>query len=257
MRENRWQYVHEGAPKPYVHPLTTPQGLTLTRVSPPDHEWHRGLWFAIKFVDGDNFWEEDPAGHGVQRQIGPTRIDWVRPDGSVALHEERHVDYVDGVGVSSAAYALDWTTRLSPPPDARGGAVLLDRTPYTTWGGYGGLTIRGAADWEGTRVLLADGSEHRRPEGVPSPWADLSNDAAGITILDHPSNPRHPVPWYGASRSRVYGEGWSNFLNAALLFHEPMTLEAGDELRLRYRVVVHDGRWGAEEAGAAWRAWVG
>src|SRR5688500_1768061 len=95
MRETRWRYVHEDAPKPYVHPLTTPLGTLLTRVSPADHPWHRGLWFAIKFVDGDNFWEEDAAGHGVQRQVGPTRIEWVRPDGSIALHEERHVDHVE------------------------------------------------------------------------------------------------------------------------------------------------------------------
>ena len=44
----------------------------LTRVEPPDHPWQRGVWFVVKFVDGDNFWEElDPPGYGVQRHAGP------------------------------------------------------------------------------------------------------------------------------------------------------------------------------------------
>ena len=33
--------------------------------------------------------------------------------------------------------------------------VVLDRTPFTTWGGYGGLAFRGAGDWTDTRILLA------------------------------------------------------------------------------------------------------
>jgi hypothetical protein len=64
--------------------------------------------------------------------------------------------------------------------------------------------------------------------------ADLS---AGLAMLDHPDNPRYPTPWYAG------GAGSGNFLNAALLFHEPMTLPAGETLTLRYRVLIHDGIW--------------
>lgn len=243
-----WRYVTDQAPKPYVHPLVSPGGRTLSRVSPPDHLWHRALWFAIKFVDGDNFWEEDPP-FGRQREVAPGRLEWVRPSGEIALVEERDVA---PVALGDDAFALDWTSAITAPSGA-----LLDRTPYTTWGGYGGLTLRGADDWADTRLLLADGSEHTRPEGVPSPWCDLSGPDAGVTFLDHPDNPRHPVPWYGASRSWVYGEGWSNFVNAAFLFHEPLTLGAGDTLRFAYRVVVHDGAWDFDRAQRAWDDWAG
>ena len=151
------------------------------------------------------------------------------------------------------AFALDWTTSLRPRID-----VELERTPYTTWGGYGGLTLRGAGDWEDTRILVADGSVHRRPEAVPSPWCDLSSDDAGMLFLDHPDNVRHPVTWYGATRSRVYGtDGWSNYLNAAFLFHEGMRLGAGEVLTMRYRIVVHDGMWDVETCQHAWEAWSG
>ncbi len=236
--------------KPHLHPVMSPGGRLLTRVSPPDHEWHRALWFAIKYVNGENFWEE-PADEpfGEQVDLGGGRIEWRSANGDAVVDEQRTIDRRD-LGRSDA-YAIDWTTALRPRVD-----VTLDRTPYTTWGGYGGLTLRGSGDWEDTRILLADGSVHRRPEGVPSTWCDLGNDDAGILFLDHPDNPRHPVPWYGATRSRVYGtDGWSNYLNAAFLFHEAMTVPAGEVLTLRYRLVVHDGQWDAATCDDAWTAW--
>ncbi len=240
--------------KPHLHPVHAPNGRLLTRVSPPDHEWHRALWFTIKYVNGENFWEE-PAGEpfGEQVDLGGGRIEWRRPDGEVVIEEQRAIDRreLDPSADVGAAYALDWTSSLRPRVD-----VELERTPYTTWGGYGGLTLRGAGDWEDTRILLADGSVHRRPEGVASPWCDLSGADAGLLFLDHPGNVRHPVTWYGATRSRVDGEdGWSNYLNAAFLFGAGLRLTAGEVLTLRYRIVVHDGSWDVAMCDDAWRSW--
>lgn len=238
--------------KPHLHPVHAPNGRLLTRVSPADHPWQRALWFAIKYVNGENFWEE-PEGQpfGEQVDAGGGRIEWRTHAGEVVIDEQRLIDRRELD--RDDAYALDWTTSLRPRVD-----VELERTPYTTWGGYGGLTLRGAGDWEDTRILVADGSVHRRPEAVPSPWCDLSSDDAGILFLDHPANVRHPVTWYGATRSRVYGtDGWSNYLNAAFLFHEGMRLAAGEVLTLRYRIVVHDGMWDVAECQEAWELWVG
>lgn len=237
--------------KPHLHPVHAPNGRLLTRVSPADHPWQRALWFAVKYVNGENFWEE-PEGQpfGEQVDAGGGRIEWRTHAGEVVIDEQRLIDRRELD--RDDAYALDWTTSLRPRID-----VELERTPYTTWGGYGGLTLRGAGDWEDTRILLADGSVHRRPEGVPAPWADLSSDDAGICFLDHPDNPNSPVPWYGATRSRVYGtDGWSNYLNAAFLFHGGMTLTAGEVLTLRYRMIVHDGMWDVAECQQAWELWV-
>lgn len=235
--------------KPHLHPVHAPNGRLLTRVSPPDHPWQRALWFAVKYVNGDNFWEEpDGQPFGEQVDVGGGRIEWRRPgDGAVVIEEQRLVDRrtLDG----DDAYAFDWTTSLRARVD-----VELERTPYTTWGGYGGLTLRGAGDWEDTRILVADGSVHRRPEAVPSPWCDLSGPDAGILFLDHPDNVRHPVTWYGATRSRVYGtDGWSNYLNAAFLFHEALPVGAGETLTLRYRLVLHGPPLTADEADDHWR----
>ncbi|HVE94964.1 MAG TPA: PmoA family protein [Acidimicrobiales bacterium] len=249
----RWTYNADHRKRPHVHPVATPSGKVLTRDAPPDHPWHHALWFAIKFVNGDNFWEE-VSPYGVVRHVEPSVLHWIRPDReTVAIVEQRSIREVD-LGVEDA-YALEWAIELAPQSD-----VVLDTTPFTTWGGYGGLSVRGRSDWSDTRLLVADGSSHDRVLGVPSAWCDLSGDvdgsSAGILLLDHPDNPRHPVPWYGSSKAPTYGEeGWSNFLNAAFLWNGPLELRTGQVLPFRFRVVVHDGIWSSDRCAAEWNRW--
>jgi hypothetical protein len=254
----RWTYHFGASRRPFVHPLRTPAGVVRTVDAPDDHPWHHGLWFTIKFVNGENFWEEYDE-YGVLRhrdqppivahtEIGHDdvlsvhgHVDWIRPDRrTVVLREDRRWTHRP---LDATRYALDFETTLVPTTD-----VELDRTPFTTWGGYGGLAFRGRPDLRDTRIRLADGVETDRVEGVPSRWLDLSGVVdgrpAGLTFIDAPDNPTHPVPWYGSTRHDTYGtsgDDWSNFLNAAFLFHAPRTLGAGEPLRFRYRIVVHDG----------------
>ena len=266
---DQWTYVWDDRKRPFIHPVTTPAGHVLSREAPDDHPWHHGLWFTIKFVDGDNFWEE-MAPYGVLRHQGQLErtegphgqftlagtLHWTRPDRvTVALVEHRRLRHIP---LGPNAYAVDFDTTLVPAT-----AVRLDRTEYTTWGGYGGLTLRGAAELVDTRLLLPDGSTHDRLVGQPAAWCDLSGTVtaggasapAGLAMFDHPGNRRHPVPFY-ASTFNGYGEGaWTNFFNAAFLFHDGMDLAAGEELRIRHRVVVHDGHWSASRLQEAWESW--
>ncbi len=62
-------YVGPQAPKPYLHPLRTADGKTVTRGYPmipglpgeaQDEPHHKGLWFAHGDVNGYNFWANDP-----------------------------------------------------------------------------------------------------------------------------------------------------------------------------------------------------
>ena len=253
-----WTYDWAARKRPFLHPVATPSGHVLTRDAPEDHPWHHGLWFTIKLVNDENFWEEYDA-YGVLRHQGRPAVEgttvrgtlqWIRPDReTIAVIEERSFTHVD---LGPDAFAIDLDTSLRPTVD-----TVFDRTPYTTWGGYGGLALRGPGDWADTRLLLAGGTPQERVIGEPAPWCDLSNAEAGIALLDHPDNPRFPTPFYGSTRAATYGdEGWSNFLNAAFLFHEPLTVAAGDELRMRHRVIVHDGAWEADRLTTAHRDWV-
>jgi hypothetical protein len=261
--DGRFTYEWGARKRPYVHPLRTPAGHVLTRNAPDDHPWHHGLWFTIKFVNEENFWEEYDA-YGVLRHDGEPDVTedgdevriagsltWTRPDReTTALTERRTWTYRP---LAPDAYALDLETTLTAPTD-----VTYDRTPFTTWGGYGGLALRGAGDWHDTRLLLDDGVERERALGERSAWCALDglvggDDApAGIAVLSTPDSPRHPVPWYASTRAATYGDdGWSNFLNAAFLWDEPLRVPAGEPLYFAYRVIVHDGTWDGDRVAAA------
>jgi hypothetical protein len=261
--DGRWTYEWGARKRPYVHPLRTPAGHVLSRNAPDDHPWHHGLWFTIKFVNEENFWEEYDA-YGVLRHDAEPSLDevdggvrlsgsltWTRPDReTTALTEDRSWTYRS---LGDDAYALDLETTLVAPTD-----VVYDRTPFTTWGGYGGLALRGAGDWHDTRLLLDDGVERERALGERSAWCALDGlvgdaDApAGIAVLSAPGSPRHPVPWYASTRAATYGDdGWSNFVNAAFLWDEPLEVGAGEPLSFAYRVVVHDGTWDRDQVAAA------
>ena len=253
------------APRPFMHPLTTPAGAVLSVEAPADHPWHHALWFTIKFVNGENFWEEygefgtlrttdvKESDHAVTAQL-----DWIAPDGeSVRLHETRTISHTP---IDADAYAIDWTESLTVDVD-----TVLDRTPFTTWGGYGGLTLRGAPTWTDTVIRLDDATGRDRTRGEPSAWLSIEGVAhqgvrqpsiAGAAILDHPSNLRAPSPWYASTRADTYGEGWANFVNAALLWSEPLGLAAGTSLDLTYRVIVHDGAWSVDRIRSEYTRWL-
>jgi hypothetical protein len=262
-----WQ-ANWDAPRPFVHPLRTPAGAVLSTEAPDDHPWHHGLWSTIKFVDGENFWEEyDEFGllhtTAVQESQGPggpivaASIEWRRPEGRGVVLDE--VRTLAEVRLDGSSYALDWTVELTPRHD-----VVLDRTPYTTWGGYGGLTLRGAPNWTDTELRFdGDDHAHQQLRGEAGRWCHLQGVAsggdgpavAGVAILDHPDNPRHPTPWYASTRGDTYGEGWANFVNAAFLWHEALEVRSGEALVLRHRVLVHDGAWSPDQVDDAWHTW--
>ena len=256
-----WRYVYGGKPKPFFHPLHTPAGFCLSLFEPSDHFWHRGLWFTIKYINGENFWEEN-GDFGIQSTLLPPSVTheesgvitwtheqhWERPhNAGHVFHETRRITYIP---LETTAYALDWDIRLTAQAD-----LLLDRSPFTTWGGYGGLTLRGNRNWHNTRLLLDDDSTHDRPVGVPALWADLSGTfdggaekSGGMAMFDHPANRRHPSPWYGST-------GSGHYFNAAFLFHEPLQLSEGEELHLRYRTLIHDEIWDTARLQSAYNAY--
>jgi hypothetical protein len=250
-------YRFGGLPKPCVHPLVTPRGHVLSGFEMSDHVWHRGLWFAIKFINGTNFWEEEPPfgvqvseaqpvceplGPGVMRMIH--RLHWTSEPTGVAIHEVRTLTFrADGI--------IDWATELNAARD-----LVLDRTPYTTWGGYGGLSFRSSRELHDVTFMLPGGQTANGLAGQPHDWVVMQGKMDGgadrqvsLGMIDHPANTRAPSPWYCKS-----GNGF-NYMNAALLFHEPMTLKKGQSLRLRYRVMFRDGMWTADEFAAVAEAY--
>jgi hypothetical protein len=64
---------------------------------------------------------------------------------------------------------------------------------------------------------------------------------AGVAFLDHPQNLNSPSPWHLVAQTH------NSFLFAqpAVLYYGPHSLSEDESLVLRYRVIVHAGRWNA------------
>jgi hypothetical protein len=243
----------EKLPKPCFHPLSTPAGHQITAFQPPDHIWHRGLWFAIKFINQSNFWEERPP-FGIQKALGQPDCKLTAPDTLQIIQQLEWTSQATGpvirehrtIAVSAlpdGSRQIDWTTHLEALQN-----LLLDRTPYTTWGGYGGLAFRAAPEVHGATYLLPDGQSTPNIAGQHYPWALMrafvnanDEDKISIGMIDHPQNLRSPIPWNCRSEEKY------NVMYAAFLFHEPMTLAKGGHLTLRHRILYRDGWWDAEE----------
>ncbi len=239
--------------KPCVHPLVTPAGHVLSGFEMSDHPWHRGLWFTIKYMNGVNFWEETPP-FGIQKSNGEPRatllsdrsagiehqLEWTAAAGGLAIREERSlVTSSDDAGIG----CIDWSTTLHAQQD-----LLLDRTPFTTWGGYGGLIFRASRELHDARFITPGAEPTQAMTGQTGPWAALEglmdggkNQRVSLAMFDHPSNPRSPSPWYGKCINGY------NFMNAAFLFHEPLQLGKGEALSFRYRILYRDGLWSPDE----------
>ncbi len=260
-----WRLVFDAKqPKSYFHPLATVDGEILTAFEPADHPWHRGLWWSWKFINGLNYWEEDPTTHaseGFTDLTGAT----VEPSDDFTAHAKLCFSYHPpgqaaimtelrqlSIGRPNTAgqYAIDWTSEFT----AGDAPVKLDRTlPLhqsggVSYGGYAGLSLRLPPGIKGWSFRTSEGANSAATgNGKSARWADLSGSTAGITVFDHPGNLRHPTPWYLFEGPPLF------YFSPAVLFNDPLVLAPQQKLILSYRVVIHSQAVTAEHLTSAWR----
>lgn len=245
--------------KPFLHPVSTADGVVLTCLEPWDHVWHRGLWFAWKYLNGVNYWEETAEGAEDGRtefdgdevvRLGPeqaeiqTVLHYRTPQGQTVLTEHRTVSI--GLPDARGAYRLDWLHTFHAAAEP----VEIDRTPIndaTPWGGYAGLSWRSARSLGKFQALDSEGRRNEAVEHQRARWVDLSGASdggrdlvGGIAMFDHPDNPRYPTHW-----RCILNPGFG-YINPAFVLAEPYQLAPATPLTLRYRVLVHPG-WGDAE----------
>jgi hypothetical protein len=97
------------------------------------------------------------------------------------------------------------------------------------------------------RMVNSNGQEGE-PQcwGKRANWVDVSGEIegenVGVAIFDHPTNPGHPTYWH----VRGYGLLAANIFGVRAFERNPAlngsrTLEPGDTMTFRYRVLVHPG----------------
>jgi hypothetical protein len=242
-------------PKTYVHPFCAPDGSPLTLDGPADHIHHRGVTIGWSNVNGYEFFGEDnpglPKGRIVHQRFEKmaetpyptvTAINhWVGGD-EVFVIERRTIAAPAQVG------GMVWMLWDSELRAAKAGTVL--RTDKAV---YNGLGIRLIHEMDGGRVLNSDGRDSvASANGQRAAWAAYSGalpsgGTAGIALFDHPSNPRHPTPFFVMNR---FG-----YISAAPTFYEPLPLEESKPLQFRFAVVGFLGEARRENLDRWFRSW--
>ncbi|HWD61250.1 MAG TPA: DUF6807 family protein [Humibacter sp.] len=258
------------SPHPYLHPVRTLGGVTVTATHPADHDWHTGVGFTVQDAAGVNFWGgrtyvrdsgyESLDDHGrIEVEGTDARADgttlalaWIGPDGSPVLREQRTLDWhpIDADG--TAAWALDLDVRLSPA--ARGGVTLGSPGSKGRVGaGYGGFFWR-LPECSDVEVFTADASGEDAVNGSVAPWlawsarlvgeAGRSGEASIVLASGDPVTASDP--WF--VRVRDYPG-----LGSSVAWDAPIPVPASGLAR-SYRAAVVDGRVSAHTASAIARA---
>ncbi|WP_347244136.1 PmoA family protein [Thermogutta sp.] len=250
-------YVADGEFKPYVWPIIGPTGKPVTREWPMgpgegekhDHPHQRSLWFTHGNVNGISFWEEAPGrGKTVHREfvtleggtkaVVVTRNDWVAPDGTILLNDVRKLVFFP-LGENRV---IDFAIRLT--------AVAPSVTFGDTKEGTFGLRVADSITVDakkGGKIVNSEGQEDKDAWGKKAKWVDYSGpvdgEIVGIAVLNHPSSFRFPTYWhvrtYGLFAANPFG--WHDFVGRSDV-SGAYTLDKGQSIELRYRVILHKGR---------------
>ncbi|MDQ3622064.1 MAG: PmoA family protein, partial [Verrucomicrobiota bacterium] len=230
-----------GLKRPFVFPLNGPSGRSLTRMGhprdPQSHSHHNSVWLSHQNAGEVNFWEDRPgpriAHQRMQRmEDGEDSASievlnaWLDKEAKTVLHERRRLTV-------QALPDGEWLLLIDTQLDARDAEVILGQTPFGLIGVRMAKTI-GVHDGAGTIRNSEGGIDEIGCFRKPARWVDYSGAitpaaSEGITLLDHPRNLNHPVPFH------VRNDGW---MGAALTFPGAHGIKPGEPLRLRYGLYV-------------------
>jgi hypothetical protein len=251
----------------FIHPLWTPHGQELTRIQPPDHYHHYGIWnpwtHTLFEKDTVDFWNIG----GKQGTVRFARFTSLT-NGAVfaeleALHE--HVVFKKN-GTEKVALNELQTIRVYQP-DNDSDYFIVDITSKLNCTSespllllayrYAGLGWRTTQLWDNknSEVLTSEGKTRKDADGSKARWCivqgSLHDDYGGAVMLSYPSNYNHPEPL------RIWPENQFDrgdmFANFAPTKDRDWLLEPGKAYTLKYRFVVFNGKFNKEKAESAWQ----
>ncbi len=255
-------YLAPGGNKPYLWPLSTASGVVVTRHFPMedfpgethDHPHHRGLFFSHGDINDYNFWATEPgaqanspnAGRMVLVKVAEAKggaksgtiraiFDGEDPHGKPIMRETRTITFY----ALPRLRIIDYEARI----DALEKLVFGD----TKEGTFGIRLATSMTEAKGGRMVNAEGKEtEKNVWGQRSAWVDydgpVDGQTVGVAIFDTPRNPCYPTYWH----ARAYGLFAANPFGVRDFTRDKsangsMTVEKGQTVRFRYRVVIHPG----------------
>jgi hypothetical protein len=264
--------------KPYFHPVRAASGTIVTRRYPMEtvegelrNEKHqRGLWFSHGDVNGLDFWDNEASyttpNRGfivLDRVIGLTSgektgsieasFKWVDPKQKALIEETRKMVFYS----DPALRIIDFNIALQAIEK-----VTFNDTKEGTFGlrlapGLEAPTRNAPALPKRTGMMVNSNGQEGEPNcwGKRANWVDMDGEVdgekLGVAIFDSPGNPGHPTYWhvrgYGLLAANIFGRRAFERNEAV---NGSRTLEPGETLTFRYRVVVHPGDYQAANIAA-------
>lgn len=237
-----WQFnVVNAESKPFIHPLTLPDGRVVTDARPKDHPWHLGLWFCWKFLNGVNYWEPAGDSKGLLPPGMTVIRSWTEKSEGLAATVDMELWY--GPRAEPGRVLMDETRRVAfSAPDAKGGYRIRTRHFFkarekVTIDGrrpipYGGLGCR--LDPMVTKFVAEGdaGSVTMRKNGPVEGTSALAfrdpSSGHGIRIRTVK----------GPSAERYYMWSDRRYMNPVPMYAGPIALERGDTLELEYEIEI-------------------
>ncbi|MBN1395666.1 MAG: PmoA family protein [Pirellulales bacterium] len=267
------EYLIRSGAKPVLWPIIGPTGKRMTRDYPmadnpgekkKDHPHHRSLWFTHGDVNGVNFWAEgERVGtikhvefvklSGGRPAVIETRNAWLDPDGKKVCEDHRTLRF-DADGDTRW---IDFDIALK----ATDGPVTFGDTKEGAFGIRVADTLRVDAG-RGGRIVNSRGQVDLDAWGRPAEWIDyhgpIDGQTVGIAVLNHPDSFRFPTYWhvrpYGLLAANPFG--MRDFTEGKQSGGEK-TLSPGEEITLRYRILLHRGDERRGRVSEAYSAYAG
>jgi hypothetical protein len=231
----------------YIHPLYDLDGNVMTEEFPPDHPYHRGVFWAWHqlYADGKRLgdgWTNDSIAQdvvNVKYEYGKDQVQFkidvswrslVYGNGKQFMNERTTITVHRA---DSSLRKIDFDIRLTAAvPNLQIGGSADQK-------GYGGFCVR---------MRLPEGLVFSSDKGPVTPqelqikagpWMDISGMfdiiplKSGITILCHPSMPDFPEPWILRQKGSMQ--------NVVFPGRERIDVPMTKPVILRYRLIVHKG----------------
>jgi len=228
---------------PFFYPVNGPSsGGSVTSMRNAVYPHHSSLFFGCDLVNGGNYWQEGlergriiSVNAQIYKQGGDSVVItdeciWSRPG---ALSPVKDIRRFTITSPSATLTRIDAEITMEMMMD-----VHILKTNHSLF------SARMAADLavtNGGTMINAEGARSEKDTfGKASPWIDFYGPRGsiieGLAIMQHPSNPWYPSPWF----TRDYG-----FISPTPMYWpvngEETFMTKGTKLLLRYRILVHAG----------------
>ena len=274
-------YFDPETAKPYLMPLRTASGLIVTRGFPVGNDVSKGdpkassfephqrpLYFGHGDLDGLDFWQEpvfdkyysdhghQAYGHMVLKSSDEvsggapeirTRFTLNDPSNRVIAEETQQFKFQGDSSTRQVdcEFVLQATAGPLDIGDTKEGTFAIRLAPELSAPLVHMLNSNGA---EGEKAIW----------GKRADWVDYSGTIQGkrvdVAIFDSPKSFRHPTTWH----AREYGLFAANPFGAREFTGDPgqdgsWSVPEGKSVTFRYRVLIHEGDFGAEQIRSAYQ----